>query len=144
MHRCSISVFTFASSARTPIHATTTHNNHKPILTVRLLVPCAGTRTTELLGLTSPVVGNKQCAVELNKGLLQGVLLVLIDVFLVVSDDALGDGLTDGIDLRGMTTTGNANADVDFGEAVEAEDEEGFVDLVKCFVSLSFVRRYWR
>jgi hypothetical protein len=28
-----------------------------------------------------------------------------------------------------MTTTGDADADIDIGELVDAEDEEGFVDL---------------
>jgi hypothetical protein len=37
--------------------------------------------------------------------------------------------LTDGVDLRGVTTTGDAHADVDVGELVEADDEEGLVDL---------------
>jgi hypothetical protein len=40
---------------------------------------------------------------------------VLVDVLLVVGDDGLGDRLADGVDLRGVTTTGNANADVDIG-----------------------------
>jgi hypothetical protein len=78
---------------------------------------------------------------------------VLVDVLLVVGDDGLGDGLTDGVDLRGVTTTGDADADVDVGcgllvlcriarrmkqlramrglrtELVEAEDQDGLVDL---------------
>jgi len=54
---------------------------------------------------------------------------VLVDVFLVICDDGLGDGLTDGVDLGGMASTGDADTDVDVGEFVEAEDEEGFVDL---------------
>lgn len=43
-------------------------------LTVRLLVPCARTWTTKLLGLAPPVVGNEQCAVVLDEGLLELVL----------------------------------------------------------------------
>ena len=90
------------------------HNRSKPSrLTVRLLVPRAGTGTSELLGLAPPVVGNEQCAVVLDEGLLQLVLRVLVDVFLVVGDDGLRDGLADGVDLRGVTTTGDADADVD-------------------------------
>jgi len=57
------------------------------------------------------------------------VLGVLIDEFLVVGDDGLGDGLTDGVDLRCLTTTGNSDTDIDTGESLETDDEEGFVDL---------------
>jgi hypothetical protein len=98
-------------------------------LTVRLLVPRTGTWTTELLGLASPVVGNEQSAVVLNERLLQGVLGEFIDVFLVVGHDGLGDSLTDGIDLGCVTTASDAHADVDFGEALEAEEEDGLVNL---------------
>jgi len=55
---------------------------------------------------------------------------VLVDELLVVGDDGLGDRLSDGVDLRGVSTTGDPDADVDLGELVEADDEEGFVDLV--------------
>lgn len=82
-------------------------------LTVRLLVPCARTWTAELLGLAPPVVGNEQCAVVLDEGLLELVLRVLVDVLLVVGDDGFGNGLADGVDLGSVTTTGDADADVD-------------------------------
>lgn len=98
-------------------------------LTVGLLVPCAGTATTELLGLGAAVVGNEQCAVVLAKSLLELVLGVLVDVLLVVGDDGLGDGLADGVDLRGVTTTGDADTDVDTGELVGTNNQEGLVDL---------------
>lgn len=54
---------------------------------------------------------------------------MLIDVLLVVGDDGLGDGLTDGVDLGGVTTTGDADTDVDTSELVGTDDEEGLVDL---------------
>lgn len=54
---------------------------------------------------------------------------MLIDVLLVVGDNGLGDGLTDGVDLRGVTTTGDTDTDIDTGELVNADDEEGLVDL---------------
>lgn len=102
-------------------------------LTVGLLVPCAGTATTELLGLGAAVVGNEQCAVVLAKSLLELVLGVLVDVLLVVGDDGLGDGLADGVDLRGVATTGDADTDVDTSELVGANDQEGLVDLFITF-----------
>ena len=99
-------------------------------LTVGFLVPCASTRSTELLGFRATVVGDKQGAVVLHKSLLELVLGVLVNVLLVVGDDGLGDGLADGVDLRGVTTTGNADADVDTGELVSADDQDGLVDLL--------------
>lgn len=98
-------------------------------LTVRLLVTGAGTATTELLGLRATVVGDEEGTVVLGEGLLDLVLGVLIDELLVVGDDGLGDGLTDGVDLRGLTTARDADADVDAGELVGTDDEEGLVDL---------------
>jgi hypothetical protein len=55
-------------------------------LTVRLLEARAGTLTTELLGLTSAVVGDEECAVVGDEGLLELVLAVLVDELLVVGD----------------------------------------------------------
>lgn len=98
-------------------------------LTVRLLVAGTGTRTTELLGLAAAVVGNEEGTVELDESLLEEVLGVLVNELLVVGNEGLGDGLTDGVDLGSVATTGDADADVDVGELVEADDEDGLVDL---------------
>lgn len=40
---------------------------------------------------------------------------MLVDVLLVVGDQGLGDGLADGVDLRGVATAGDAYADVNWG-----------------------------
>ena len=37
--------------------------------------------------------------------------------------------MTDGIDLGCVSTTSDSDADVDIGEFLETDDEEGFVDL---------------
>ena len=75
---------------------------------------------------------------------------MLVDVLLVVGDDGFGNGLADGVDLRGVTTTGDADADVDIScpycqysyspsllgverrvrtELVNTEDQDGLVNL---------------
>jgi hypothetical protein len=95
------------------LHTPLAQSRNQYRLTVRLLVPCARTGTTKLLGLAPPVVGNEQCAVVLDERLLELVLRVLVDVLLVVGDDGFGNGLADGVDLRSVTTTGDADADVD-------------------------------
>lgn len=61
--------------------------------------------------------------------MLQLVLCVLIDIFLVVGNNGFGDRLTDGVDLRSVTTSSNPDSDVDFGEFVETDNQERFVDL---------------
>ena len=87
------------------------------------------TRTSKLLRLASPVICYQQRPVVLHQSLLQLVLRIFIHIFLVVCHNALCDGLTYSVDLRCMTTTIYTYADVDIGEFVQADYEEGFVDL---------------
>ncbi len=83
---------------------------------------------------------------------------MLIDVFLVVGDQGLisvvspcfgttspseidwfdghevhrihlADGLSDGVNLAGLTTTSHTHTDVNVGELVETNDEKRLVDL---------------
>lgn len=56
-------------------------------LTVGFLVPRTCAWTAKFLGLAPPVVGNEERSVVLYECLLQLVLGVLVDVFLVVCDD---------------------------------------------------------
>jgi hypothetical protein len=98
-------------------------------LTVRLLETRASTLTTELLGLAAAVVGNEEGSVELDESLLEEVLGVLIDELLVVGDQGLGDGLSDGVDLGNVSTTANSHTDINIGELVKANNEERLVDL---------------
>lgn len=67
-------------------HTVNTSPAKENCLTVGLLEARAGTLTTELLGLASSVVGDEECAVVGNEGLLELVLAVLIDELLVVGD----------------------------------------------------------
>lgn len=103
-----------------------THNLNLP---VRLLEPRAGTTTAELLRLGTTVIRNKEGAVVLDESLLQLVLGILIDVFLIVGNDRLGNGLSDSIDLRDVTTTRDPHADVDSVELVKTNYQDGLVDL---------------
>lgn len=108
-------------------------------LTVRFLVTSTSTWTTEFLGLGPSGIGNEECAVVLDESLLELVLGVLVDVLLVVGDDGLGDGLADGVDLGDVTTTGDADTDIDTGELVEADDQKGLVDLSLIRTNPSFL-----
>ncbi len=66
---------------------------------------------------------------------------MLIDELLVIGDDGLGDSLTNGIDLRCVSTTSNSDTDVDVGELVKTNDEEWFVDLESQDLGLDQVER---
>ena len=112
-----------------PTQLHSTNHSTTPHLTITLLVPRPRARAPKLLRLAPPVIRDQQRAIVLHERLLQLVLGVLVHVLLVVGDDALGDRLADGVDLRRVPAAGDAHADVDRGELVEAEDEEGFVDL---------------
>ncbi len=69
------------------------------------------------------------------------VLGVLIDELLVVGDNGFGDSLTDGVDLRSVSTAGNSYADIDVGELLETNDEQGLVDLESQDLGLDEVKR---
>jgi len=117
-------------------------------LTVGLLVASAGAAATELLGLATTRVSHQQAAVVLDQGLLDLALGLLVNILLVVRYNSLGDSLPDGcgviksclnkvvqqktltIDLRGVTTSPNADADVDVLELLSADEKNRLEDLV--------------
>ena len=70
-----------------------------------------------------------QRAVVGDELLLDVLLGGLINVLLVVGDDALGDGLTDGVDLGSAATRADADADVELLELVSTDDQEGLSEL---------------
>ena len=98
-------------------------------LPIRLLLLRSGTLTTVLLGFASTGVCNKERPVVAHEQILDFLLGGLVDELLVVSDDTLGDGLSDGVDLRSVTSSLNSNSDVDLGESFSSEKENGFHDL---------------
>lgn len=105
-----------------------------PPLPIRFLVSCPRPRPTKLLRLTPSVIRNEQCPIILNERLLELVLGILIHVFLVVCHNGFRDGLADGVDLRCVPAAVDSDANIDFGEFVETDDQEGFVDLLEIFV----------
>lgn len=101
----------------------------KSTLTVRLLESGSGTTTTKLLWLHSSGVSNQQGLVERSEDLLQLVLRGLVDVFLVVGNQTLGNSLSDGVNLGDVTTAGHLNSDVNVLELVQASQGQWLVDL---------------
>ena len=84
--------------------------------------------TTELLGLCPPWVSNKQCPVVGGKLLLQFQSARGIDVFGVVGNDSLCDGLPQGVHLRGVSSTFYPQADVDVSKVVLPSSKDSFVN----------------
>ena len=84
---------------------------------------------SELLGLHPPGVGNEQCPVVGDKLFLQLHSAVRILVLGVVGNNGLGDGLTDSVNLRGVSTTLDTDTDVNDTESVLAGGKDGLVDL---------------
>jgi len=72
---------------------------------------------------------------------LELILAVFVDELLVVGDNRFGDGLTDGVDLGCVSTTGNSDADIDVGELVETNDQERLVNLESQDLGLDEIKR---
>ncbi len=83
------------------------------VLSVRLLISGSGTWTTELLGLASSGVSDNQGSVVSDQDISDLLLRGLINELLVVSQKSLGDGLSDGVDLRGVTTASDSDSHID-------------------------------
>lgn len=98
-------------------------------LSVGLLRLRSSSLSVWLLWLRSSRVGNEKGSVVGDEGLLELVLRLLVNVFLVVGDDGLGDGLSEGIHLRDVTTSSDPASDVNSGELVESQDEYRLVNL---------------
>lgn len=89
----------------------------------------SGTTTTELLWFHSSGVSNQQGLVVRSERLLDLVLGSLVDVLLVVSNQTLSNSLSDGVDLRDVTTTGDLDSDVNALELVQASQNQWLVNL---------------
>ena len=98
--------------------------NDKPLLSA-----CTRTLSTELLGLHPTGVGNQQCPVVGDKLLLELKGRGSIEVFCVVSNDSLGDSLTDCVDLRNVSSSLYTNTDINRSEGLFTNDKDSLIDL---------------
>jgi hypothetical protein len=94
-----------------------------------LLPASTGTVTTELLRLHPTWVRDEEGTVVRNELLLELHRRVRVDVFGVVRNDSLRDGLTDRIHLRSVSTALDLDADVHDSERVLARNEYGLEHL---------------
>ena len=98
--------------------------NDKPLLSA-----CTRTLSTEFLGLHPTGVGNQQCPIVGDKLLLELKGRGSIEVFCVVSNDSLGDSLTNCVDLRNVSSSLYTNTDVNRSEGLFTNDKNGLIDL---------------
>lgn len=101
----------------------------KAHLTVRFLISGTSTRTAELLGLRVSRVSNQQGSVVAQISLLELVLRLLVNKLLVKGNQTLGNGLSDSIELRNVSTSADSDSNVNVGKLVETNNEERLVDL---------------
>lgn len=64
----------------------------------------------------------------MKKKLLDLSLFGLVDEFLVIGNDSLSDGLSDGVDLGDVTSTADGDTDVEVLESLEAQQQDGLHD----------------
>lgn len=72
--------------------------------------------TTEFLGLHPSWVSNQQGSVVCHELLLQLHCTVGINIFRVIGNNGLGDGLSDSIDLRRVSSTLHTDTDIEDGK----------------------------
>lgn len=119
-------IFPFSFFFHVPFHKPQHIEEH---LSVRLLLLTSGTSTTGMLGFTSSGISNQQSSVVLEESFLKFSLGVFIDEFLVISDNSLSESLSDGVDLRSVTTSSDSNSDINTAESLASEKKDGFIYL---------------
>ena len=95
---------------------------------VRLLVSGSSTLTSELLWLASSVVRDKETLVVRNEQFLDLSLAGLVEVFLVVSDQSSGNGLSHGHDLGHGTGSLDSYSNAEILESVTTGDKDWLED----------------
>ena len=82
------------------------------ILTIRLLEARSCTSSSELLGLATTRISHEECSIITGEGISDLLLRNLVHILLVEGNESLGYGLANGIDLRGVSTSFDADAHV--------------------------------
>jgi len=89
-----------------------------------------GRPSSILLRFTPTWVGNKKITIICHKLLPEFILTLLIYIFGMVGNDALGNGGTNSVDLSGLSSSLYSNTDINVGVFVLSEDENWFIDFV--------------
>lgn len=100
----------------------------KKNLTVRLLVASTGSWSSELLRLTTSRVSDEERLVVGSEDILQFSLALLIDVLVIVGNQSLGEGLTNSVDLGDMSSSTDADSDVNVLEAFLSDEKKWLLE----------------
>ena len=106
--------------------------SHKPqtvYSTIRFLESCSSSSSTEFLWFTSSGVGDNESLVVLQKKVFNFHLGLLVMELLVVGNQGLGNGHSDGGALGEGTTTSNSDSDGKILELVSSSKENWLEDL---------------
>lgn len=87
-----------------------------------------GTITTEFLGLHPSRISDQEGSVIVDQGFLEAHGVCGVDVFGVVRNEGLGNGLTDRVHLGRVPSTLDPDTNVDRRVLVFADNEDGLVD----------------
>merc|ERR1719221_795335 len=109
--------------------------------TVRLLETRASRTPTELLGLAPARVCNNERSIVSHEHIFHLLFGCLVNKLLIISDNSLGNGLADGVDLRRETATLHTNADVHFAPGRLVQEQKGFIYLEAQNIGLDRVDR---
>ena len=93
-----------------------------------LLPASTGTSTTKLLWLHTSWVCNQQCSVICHQLLFQLHSAGCIDIFCVIRNDSFRNRLTDGVYLRGVSSSLDTHTDIEHGELIFASDKNGLIN----------------
>ena len=85
------------------------------------MISCSGTWTTILFRFASSWVSDEESSVILQKKLFNLSLFSLVDEFLVISNDTLGNGLSDCVDLSNITTSSDGDSNVQVLESLQTQ-----------------------
>merc|ERR1719321_2499730 len=110
-----------------PRYASPDTEPHRPSA-VGLLETRTRGAASELLRLAAARVSDDEGAVVRHQDVLDFFLRGLIDELLVVGDHALGDGLAQGVDLRGVTAALHAEPNVDLPAPLLAHQQQRLED----------------
>ncbi len=99
-------------------------------LTVRLLETRTSAAASKLFRFAATRISYEQCAVVPQEHVLDFLLRLLIDEFLIISHECLGDALPYGVYLRGMSSSLHADTHIDAGEFLTTQQQNGLERLV--------------
>lgn len=93
---------------------------------VRFLLSRSGSSTTEFLGFASSRISNQHRSIVRREYFFNFTFGLFIDEFLVESNDTFANSLTDGIDLRSVTSSSHSYSNIEISKSLTSQNINGF------------------